>query len=215
MKRLTLNALQAQAQHFAPQFSQTQHKELFGVSDGKAIGTFVEQAFSQHLAKTYRFESGNAAKGIDFPSLNVDLKVTSVHQPQSSCPFRSARQKIFGLGYGLLLFVYNKTDHKKQKSAQLEILHTVFVEAACTADYTLTKTLRQMLEQGANQEDIVALLFDRNLPLDEIEAANIAKELEQNPPHQGYLTISNALQWRLQYARVLATAGAVNGLVRL
>jgi hypothetical protein len=215
MQQLTLQALKTKAKQFAQEFSQTPQKELFGVSDGKAIGTFVEQAFTQYLASTYKFERGNAAKGIDFPSLNIDLKVTSINQPQSSCPFRSARQKIFGLGYGLLLFVYSKTDHPKQKSAQLEFLHTIVVDAACTADYTLTKTLRQMLEQDANEEDIVALLFDRNLPLDEIEAASIARELRQKPPEQGYLTISNALQWRLQYARVLIQAGDVAGLVRL
>lgn len=29
------------------------------------------------------------------------------------------------------------------------------------------------------------------------------------------LTISNALQWRLQYARVVAEAGNVDGLIRL
>lgn len=30
-----------------------------------------------------------------------------------------------------------------------------------------------------------------------------------------YLTISNALQWRLQYSRVIAQAGAVDGIIRV
>ena len=30
---------------------------------------------------------------------------------------------------------------------------------------------------------------------------------------QGYLTISNALQWRLQYARVIALDNTVNGVL--
>lgn len=77
--------------------------ELFGVTDGKAVGTHVEKAFKAYLATKYLFEEGNAAKGIDFPELAVDVKVTSVDQPQSSSPFRSARQKIFGLGYSLLV----------------------------------------------------------------------------------------------------------------
>ena len=44
--------------------------------------------------------------------------------------------------------------------------------------------------------------MDRNLPVDDIEANNIAEELLKAPPAQGYLTISNALQWRLQYSRI-------------
>jgi hypothetical protein len=48
---------------------------------------------------------GNLAKGIDFPELGVDIKVTSIRQPQSSCPFKSVRQKIYGRGYSLLVFV--------------------------------------------------------------------------------------------------------------
>jgi len=56
----------------------------------------------------YQFPPSNSAKGIDFPEIDVDIKVTSFKQPQSSCPFRSARQKIFGLGYSLLVFVYEK-----------------------------------------------------------------------------------------------------------
>jgi hypothetical protein len=47
-------------------------------------------------------------------------------------------------------------------------------------------------------------MLDKNLPVDEIEAANIADEILVNPPVQGFLTISNALQWRLQYTIDLA-----------
>jgi hypothetical protein len=56
---------------------------------------------------------------------------------------------------------------------------------------------------------------DRNLPLDEIEAGKIAAELLESPCEQGYLTISNALQWRLQYGRVIAQAGQTDGVVKL
>jgi hypothetical protein len=38
------------------------------------------------------------------------MKVTRIKQPQSSCPFKSARQKIYGLGYSLIVFVYEKID---------------------------------------------------------------------------------------------------------
>lgn len=36
-----------------------------------------------------------------------------------------------------------------------------------------------------------------------------------NPPEIGYLTISNALQWRLQCSRIIETAGSVPGIERL
>lgn len=79
----------------------------------------------------------------------------------------------------------------------------------------MTRILRDALQAGANAEDLIALMMDRNLPLDEIEASNIARELLLEPPEQGYLTISNALQWRLQYARVIQEAGNVAGVERL
>jgi hypothetical protein len=215
MTELTLEILRIEAREFAKQISSEPQKTLFGVDNGKAIGTHVEQGFVSSLAKKYSFDHGNAAKGIDFPGLNIDVKVTSVVQPQSSSPFRSARQKIFGLGYGLLLFVYQKHDDQKKKTGRLEILHTVFIDEKRTADFTITKLLREMLMTNANEEDLIALMSDRNLPLDSIEAVSIAQELLMTPPEQGYLTISNAFQWRLQYARALIEADHVEGLIRL
>ena len=79
----------------------------------------------------------------------------------------------------------------------------------------MTLRLREMIKDGANQEDIVAYFVDRNLPMDEIEAQSIALEVLQTPPDQGYLTISNALQWRLQYGHALRVAGAVAGVHQL
>ncbi len=54
-----------------------------------------------------------------------------------------------------------------------------------------------------------------NLPVDEMEASNIADEILANPPVQGFLTISNALQWRLQYTRVIDLAGQEEGLIAI
>lgn len=61
----------------------------------------------------------------------------------------------------------------------------------------------------------MAFLEERRLPVDEIEASALADEILANPPEIGYLTISNALQWRLQYGRVIEKAGSVEGLERL
>jgi len=51
--------------------------------------------------------------------------------------------------------------------------------------------------------------------VDEVEAAALAEEVLRRPPEIGYLTVSNALQWRLQYSRVIEQAGSVDGIARL
>ncbi|MEQ8753076.1 MAG: hypothetical protein RID09_06085 [Coleofasciculus sp. G1-WW12-02] len=56
----------------------------------------------------------------------------------------------------------------------------------------------EILKNDSNTDDLIAFMQDRNLPVDDIEALNIAEDILSNPPVQGYLTISNALQWRLQ-----------------
>jgi len=84
-----------------------------------------------------------------------------------------------------------------------------------TADYQTTRGLKEIIERDGNTDDIKALLMDRNLPVDEISLEKIAQEILENPPLIGYLTISNALQWRLQYSRVIKLEEHVEGVVRI
>ena len=214
-KLLTLELLQKEAVKFAKAESKHSEPELFGVTDGKAVGTYLEHKFQTTLHDRYEYKRGSSAKGIDFPELDVDIKVTSIRQPQSSCPFRSARQKIYGLGYSLLVFVYDKSDDEAARTGRLDIKHTIFVEKARTADFQTTSGLLRLLENKANRDDILAFFQERLLPVDEIEAVNLADEILKTPPQVGYLTISNALQWRLQYSRVIDQAGTVKGILRL
>ena len=60
---------------------------------------------------------------------------------------------------------------------------------------------------------VPGLLKDKNVPGDEITYSDLADEILANPPQQGYLTISNALQWRLQYKRVIELDNSVGGVV--
>jgi len=69
-----------------------------------------------------------------------------------------------------------------------------------------------MVKDGALEADIIAYLQDKNIPADEITMAQIAKQILKKTPKQGYLTISNALQWRLQYQRVVALKDKVSGI---
>lgn len=210
---LNINELISAAHYFCETESQKNHVDLIGVTDGKAVGTYVEHRFQNFLDSQYIVDIGSSAKGIDLPGTNIqtDIKVTSITQPQSSCPFKNARQKIFGLGYNLLVFVYDKKD--TPDTCSLHFTHCTFIERHRTADFTITKRLREMLHDGANKADIIGYLEDRNVPGDEIVYSDLAEEILHYPPEQGYLTISNALQWRLQYARVIALDNCVEGVI--
>ncbi len=210
---LTLALLKQEAQAFA----NLEHEDqtLHAVTDGKAIGTYFEHKFRSYLRNRYDFKEGSSASGIDFPELDVDVKVTSIEQPQSSCPFKSAWQKVYGLGYSLLIFVYKKTDNQQKSMGNLSIKHTIFVSKEHTADFQTTTGLRQILENNGNKDDILAFIEERRLPVDDIGASALADEIIAHPPEIGYLTISNALQWRLQYSRVIEKAGSTPGVERL
>ncbi len=212
---LTLEILRSEAIFFAKVESKFPEPSLYGVTDGKAVGTYLEHKFQAYLQGKYQFARGSSAKGIDFPELGVDIKVTSIRQPQSSCPFKNARQKIYGLGYSLLVFVYDKRDEPATQTSRLELPHVIFVEKERTADHQTTVALRKLIEIGANRDDILACFEERFLPIDNIEAQTLADEVLRIPPQVGYLTISNALQWRLQYSRVIEQAGKVKGVLRL
>jgi hypothetical protein len=212
---LTIEDLCAEAAKFAEIESLYDEPALYGVTDGKAVGTYLEHKFTAYLAESYSSQPGNSALGIDIPALEVDIKVTSIKQPQSSCPFRSATQKIFGLGYHLLVFVYDKYDDSENRTGRLNMQHTIFIDRSRTADFQTTKGITDILNREGNKDDIIAFILERNLPVDEIGANQLAERILKSPPNQGYLTISNALQWRLQYSRVIQQAGSISGIFRV
>lgn len=212
---LTLELFHTAAVEFAEGLAVSPLPDLYGATDGKAVGTKVESMFKEHLADRYDLRVGNAARGVDFPDVNVDLKVTSLRQPQSSSPFDSATQKIYGLGHHVLLVVYVKTDVPKEQAAYLDIRHVVFIHASRTGDHTITRLIRAVVmnpdatgidSREARIEDVDAILQDKNVPLDDVSRRTLAERIVDDVPEQGVLTISNALQWRLQYGRAIAAA---------
>ncbi|HVC43204.1 MAG TPA: hypothetical protein VND20_00175, partial [Candidatus Binataceae bacterium] len=160
---LTIDNLVAEAAHFAAAESSHDEPKLFGVDNGKTVGTYLEHKFLLHLMSKYSFVGGNSASGIDIPSINVDIKVTSIKQPQSSSPFKDARQKIYGLGYNLIVFVYEKADDPIFKTGRLNMRHTIFIEKGRTGDYQMTRGLREILDRDGNAEDLIAFMLDKNL----------------------------------------------------
>lgn len=216
-QKLTKETLIKEAQLFCIKQSKFQHKELFGVTDGKAVGTLIEQKFQAHLKTKYELTIGSSARGIDLPSEDIltDIKVTSNKQPQSSCPFKDAKQKIFGLGYNLLVFVYDKTDNPDSQTATLNFVSCSFVSKEQTADFTTTSILNKMKSVEANEDDIISFLEGIKLPADEITLKQIAEIILTSEIPIGYLTISNALQWRLQYARIRDLKNDVPGIDKI
>ena len=216
-QKLTIKTLINEAQLFCVDQSKVRHKELFGVTDGKAVGTLIEQKFQKHLSDKYEVKVGSSASGVDLPAEDIltDIKVTSIKQPQSSCPFKDAKQKVFGLGYNLLVFVYDKADDPKSKTASLNFVSCSFISKERTADYTTTFRLREMVKDKANETDIIAYLQDKNIPADEITLSKLAGQISNTPPEQGYLTISNALQWRLQYQRIVTLTDEIEGITKI
>ncbi len=212
MIKLDKEELIKSAKTFCEQESGKYREELFGVTDGKAVGTYVEHLFQDYLSGHYDMKVGSSANGLDLPSVDTDIKVTSLKQPQSSCPFKDSKQKIYGLGYNLIVFVYKKYDDTKKKKGMLEFVSCTYIDKSRTADYQTTTGLRQIIENNGNADDIFAFLNDHKIPADDVTLMNMAKDILKNPPAIGYLTISNALQWRLQYGRIVSMNETVDGI---
>jgi hypothetical protein len=212
-KVLTVQHLQKEASSFAKAQSKHAEPSLFGVTDGKAVGTYLEHKFQTHLQSRYAYGRGNSAKGIDFPEIGVDIKVTSIRQPQSSCPFKSARQKIYGLGYSLLVFVYDKVDDEKTRTGRLDMRHTVFVEKEQAADFQTTSGLRRLVENKANRDDILAFFEEHYLPFEEPRDIRLAERVLRRPPTVGAL--GQQKKGPSCFDRAIELEGIVDGVLRL
>lgn len=97
----------------------------------------------------------------------------------------------------------------------LNFLSCSYVESNRTADYQTTTGLRTIIANQGNVDDIFAFLADHKIPADEITLYHMAEDILKNPPAIGYLTISNALQWRLQYGRIVTLAEDVTGITSI
>jgi hypothetical protein len=72
-----------------------------------------------------------------------------------------------------------------------------------------------MKKVGANEDDVVSFLEGIKLPADEITLKQIAQIILVSEISIGYLTISNALQWRLQYSRIRDLKNDISGIDKI
>lgn len=73
---LTISQMLDEAKSFAEIESIYAEPSLFGVTGGKAVGTYIEHKFKAYLAANYEVAFNSSASGIDLPESNVDIKVT-------------------------------------------------------------------------------------------------------------------------------------------
>ena len=66
-QKLTIKNLITLAKQFCEQESKTPNKELFGVTDGKAVGTHIEHKFKGFLLSKYDLQVGGSATAIFLP----------------------------------------------------------------------------------------------------------------------------------------------------
>jgi hypothetical protein len=80
MTELTIDLLKNEAKNFSIIESDHDETSIFGSTDGKAVGAYLEHKFQKYLEKNYTFVKGNSTSGIDFSDemINVDIKVTRI-----------------------------------------------------------------------------------------------------------------------------------------
>ena len=87
-ENLTIELLIDEAKNFCERESQFDNPELFGVTDGKAVGTHIEHKFQNYLIKKYIYEIGSSANGID-PILHNLSSVVLPHEIQVASIWRA------------------------------------------------------------------------------------------------------------------------------
>lgn len=206
-KEMTLKLLIKEAEIFCKEETEFQHRDLYGITDGKAVGTYIAHLFSKQIEQHLL---------LDFESIKVELNTEilflPVEQLFSFHPYKNAEQKIYGLGYNLLIFAYENIDGHNNKTCKLNFVGCTFVAKERTGDYAMTYRLREMLKDGASEYDIAAYLNDMYMAIDDITMTKLTEMIIENPPSQGYFAISTALQWRLHYSRVFKTVEPIDGI---
>ena len=70
-QKLTIDILVKEAKAFCRKESKFDNPYLFGITDGKAVGTFIEHKFQNYLSSKYEYIIGSSASGIDMSSEDI------------------------------------------------------------------------------------------------------------------------------------------------
>lgn len=169
----------------------------------KRIGTYFEKEMRKWFNEKLGIESeGSVAKGLDLPAFNVDVKTTSINQPQSSSPFDDPGERITGVDYNILLFIYDK--HSGEDGNQFDIKSCVYIPKERTADYRKSKQAQNLVSGFRRGELDEKELREELEDLTGIGAISDEKfeKIKENPPKKGTITITPAVQWRFNYNKL-------------
>jgi hypothetical protein len=215
---------EAMLQQIAEQVRGRLNKRRFPASQAskqKALASIVETFVHETIESTgIKHERGNAAKGVDLPSLleyPVDIKSTWDGKPQGSGFYTDASDAIYGMSTGILMFTYDIEDDV------LVWLEPVVFRPEETADKRLTDAMHRLLKTRPSRA-VVELFLETMMPgLSPLELKAIATEIRKDPnrvPH-GWFGLTPIQMWRfragqgvrhkrseLEAARVAAANGA-------
>ena len=212
-RKLTNDILISEAKTFCLREATYDNPELYVISDNATTNHYIKRKFFEHLNELYNFDY-QTDKGISFPEkdINTNILVVSKEKPESMCVFKNAMQKIYGLGFNVILFIYEKEDNHDQKASRISFKKCAFIEKERTADYDITFQLIQMIENDAQKDDIIGFLMDHNMPADELKLNHIAEQILINPPKQGYFGICYPMKWELKFGKFLDLKEQTGGI---
>jgi hypothetical protein len=173
-------------------------------STSKQIGTYFEKELRNWFEENHGLVSeGSVAEDIDLPAFNLDVKTTSESQPQSSSTFEDPGERITGVDYNILLFVYDKKP--VNDGNKFEIKTCAYIPKERASDYRKSadavKLVADYRDGKLTEPELRAQLED----LTGIGAISDEKfeEIKENPPEKGAITITPAMQWRFNYNKMV------------
>lgn len=126
-------------------YIESNYNDLLNV-EVKTRATLVGEKFKAFISEKIDFIiNGSSASGIDLPIFNTDIKCTSINLPQSSSPYKSIEEKLFGLDYNILLFIYSINDNK------FKFEHCVYIPKNMTGCKNATKLLKKLTQENLNK----------------------------------------------------------------
>lgn len=162
---LTIGRMAASAKAFCAQYGGVPRETLYGVTDGKAAGTFAGRLFEDYLSQRHDMASGNSAGGLGLPSASTGIKAAPPVRPQSGCPYRDGKQKKYGLGCSLAVSVHGENDGHTDKAGALDYCACSFVDSQRAADYQTAAGIRNIIADNGNEDDVFAFWVERNIPV--------------------------------------------------
>lgn len=179
------------------------------VPDGKSgtskqIGTYFEKELRDWFEDKHGLVSeGSVAEDIDLPAFNIDVKTTSYRQPQSSSTFDDPGERIVGVDYNILLFVYDK--QSVDGGNKFEIKTCAYIPKERASDYRKSEDAVKLVADYRDGKLSESELREQLEDLTGVGAISDEKfnEIKENPPEKGAITITPALQWRFNYNKMV------------